>query len=197
MRAALFLCLCILIAACGPALAPAIAITPGAAQGPASGPRIEQPPVSPPAPPGTNLPVFACADAGGGKTGVANLVTARVGTQPGYERFVLQFDSAVPSYTVKRQSSAVFPVGATGQPITLSGSAGAMVRVHSATGANTFSGSIDISHPEYQILKEARQTEDFEGYVGWALGLSKLACMRVFTLTDPARLVVDFSTATS
>jgi hypothetical protein len=52
-------------------------------------------------------------------------------------------------------------------------------------------------HSEYQILKEARQTEDYEGYVGWALGLSKLACMRVFTLTDPARLIVDFTTATS
>ena len=197
MRAALVLCLSILIAACGTALAPAAAITPGAAQGPASGPRVEQPPVTPPTPPGTNLPAFACSDASGGKTGVANLVAARVGTQPGYERFVLQFDSAIPSYTVKRQASAVFPVGATGQPITLSGTAGVVVRVHSATGANTFSGSIDIVHSEYQVLKEARQTEDFEGYVGWALGLSKAACVRAFTLTDPARLVVDFSTATS
>jgi hypothetical protein len=185
------------MAACGSPLAPTAAITPGVAQGPASGPRIEQPPVTPPTPPGTNLPAFACSDASGGKTGVANLSTARVGTQPGYERFVLQFDSAVPSYTAKRQSTAVFPVGATGQPITLNGSAGVMVRVHSATGANTFSGSIDMVHSEYQILKEARQTEDYEGYVGWALGLSKLACMRVFTLTDPARLIVDFTTATS
>ena len=197
MRASLFLCLCLVIVACGPANAPAVVITPGAAQGPASGPRIEQPPISPPAPPGTNLPAFACADASGGKTGVANVVTARVGAQPGYERFVLQFDSPVPSYTAKRQSSPVFPAGATGQPVTLGGSAGVLVRVNSATGANTFSGSTDITHPEYQILKEARQTEDFEGYVGWGLGLSKLACMRVFTLTDPARLVVDFSTATS
>jgi hypothetical protein len=197
MRATLILCLTILIAACGSPLPPAAAITPGVAQGPASGPRIEQPPVTPPTPPGTNLPAFACSDASGGKTGVANLAAARVGTQPGYERFVLQFDSAVPSYTAKRQASPVFPVGATGQPITLNGSAGVMVRVHSATGANTFSGSIDIVHSEYQVLKEARQTEDFEGYIGWALGLSKLACMRVFTLSDPARLVVDFTTATS
>ncbi|HLQ15298.1 MAG TPA: hypothetical protein VK256_05510 [Candidatus Eisenbacteria bacterium] len=197
MRATLVLCLTVLIAACGSPLPPATAIAPGVAQGPASGPRIEQPPVTPPTPPGTNLPAFACSDASGGKTGVASLAAARVGTQPGYERFVLQFDSAVPSYTAKRQASPVFPVGATGQPITLNGSAGVMVRVHSATGANTFSGSIDIVHSEYQVLKEARQTEDFEGYVGWALGLSKLACMRVFTLTDPARLVVDFTTATS
>ena len=197
MRATLILCLFILIAGCGPSLSPAAAITPGVAQGPASGPRIEQPPVPPPAPPGTNLPAFACSDSSGGKTGVANLVTARVATQVGYERFVLQFDSAVPSYTVKRQASSTFPVGATGQPITLSGTAGVMVRVTSATGANTFSGAIVITHPEYQVLKEARQTEDFEGHVGWALGLSRLACMRVFTLADPARLVVDFSTATS
>jgi hypothetical protein len=153
--------------------------------------------VAPPVPPGTNLPAFACGDASGGKTAVAGVVTARMGAQAGYERFVLQFDSVVPTYTVKRQASPTFTQGASGQPVTLSGTAGAVVRVHSATGASTFTGSTTILHPEYQVLKEARQTEDFEGYVAWGLGLSKLACMRTFTLTDPARLVVDFSTATS
>src|SRR5260370_37842512 len=108
MRATLVLCLSVLIVACGSPLPPAAAITPGVAQGPASGPRIEQPPVSPPVPPGTNLPAFACADASGGKTGVAGVVTARVGAQPGYERFVLQFDTAGPTYTVTRQAAAVF-----------------------------------------------------------------------------------------
>ena len=196
MRAILLVVL-ILVAACGPALAPAAEVSPQAAQGPASGPRVEQPPVTPPTAPGTNLPAFACADAGGGKTGVANVVTARVAPQAGYDRFVLQFDSAVPSYTVKRQNSPVFPSGASGQTLTLSGTAGALVRVHSATGANTFTGSTDISHGEYPIIKEARQTEDFEGYVSWGLGLGKAACLRTFTLTDPARLVVDFSTTAS
>jgi hypothetical protein len=196
VRAILLLVL-ILVAACGPALAPAADVSPQASQGPASGPRVEQPPVTPPTAPGTNLPAFACADAGGGKTGVANVVTARVAPQAGYDRFVLQFDSAVPTYTVKRQSSPVFPSGASGQTLTLSGTAGVLVRVHSATGANTFTGSTDISHGEYPIIKEARQTEDFEGYVSWGLGLGKAACLRTFTLTDPARLVVDFSTTAS
>lgn len=196
MRAILLLVL-ILVAACGPALAPAAEVTPQASQGPASGPRVEQPPVTPPTAPGTNLPAFACADAGGGKTGVANVVTARVAPQAGYDRFVLEFDSAVPTYTVKRQSSPVFSSGASGQTLTLSGTAGALVRVHSATGANTFTGSTDISHGEYPIIKEARQTEDFEGYVSWGLGLGRAACLRTFTLTDPARLVVDFSTTAS
>jgi hypothetical protein len=66
--------------------------------------------------------------------------------------------------------------------------------VHSATGATSFTGPTDFQHPEYQVLKEARQTEDFEGYVSWGLGLSQPACMRTFTLVDPPRLVVDFVT---
>jgi hypothetical protein len=197
MRAALVLCLSVLITACGPTVAPTAESTPGTPHGPASAPRIEQPPVAPPTAPGTNLPAFACSDASGGKTGVANVTAARVGQQAGFDRFVLQFDSAVPSYSVKRQASPVFTLGGSGQPITLSGTSGALVRVHSATGANTFTGSTDLSHGEYQVLKEARQTEDFEGYVAWGLGLSKQACMRTFTLIDPPRLVVDFSTASS
>ena len=84
-----------------------------------------------------------------------------------------------------------------GQTVTLSGTAGVLVRVHSATGANTFDGAKDLIHPEYQVLKEARQTEDFEGYVSWGLGLSKPTCIRAFTLSDPARLVVDLKITTS
>jgi hypothetical protein len=195
MKAAL-LPLLILMAACGPTLAPTAEVTP-ATQGVASAPRVEQPPVAPPTAPGTKLPAFACANAGGGKTGVAGVVAARVAPQNGYDRFVLQFDSMVPTYTVKRQPSPVFPSGAAGQTLTLSGTSGVLVRVFSASGANTFTGPTDISHGEYPIIKEARQTEDFEGYVTWGLGLGKAACLRTFTLTDPARLVVDFSTTAS
>jgi len=71
------------------------------------------------------------------------------------------------------------------------------VRVNSATGATTFTGSRDLVHNDFPVLKEARETEDFEGYVAWGLGLSKPTCMRVFTLSDPARLVVDLQTPSS
>jgi hypothetical protein len=158
----------------------------------ASGPRISPPPVTPPTPPDTNLPAFACADASGGKTGVANTITARVGEDQGYDRFVLQFDPIVPTYTVKRQANAVFTQGASGQSVTLAGKAGVLVTVHSAQGTTTFTGSTDVATPGYKVLLEARQTQDFEGYVSWGLGLSQAACMRVFTLDAPARLVVDF-----
>jgi hypothetical protein len=141
--------------------------------------------VSPPTPPTITLPGFACADSSGGKTGVANVTDVRVGPQTDYDRFVLQFDGPVPTYTAKRQASPTFKMSPSNQSITLSGTYGVLVTVHSATESG-YSGSTDI-------IKEARLTQDFEGSVSWALGLDHGACMRTFTLTGPSRLIVDFS----
>ena len=196
MRTSLALVLISIICACGPVEAPSAAVSPGGGGAPASGPRISAPPVSP-SPPGSNLPAFACADASGGKVGAANMIAARAAEQDGYDRFVLQMDSIVPSYTVTRQAKPVFNLGASGQTVTLSGTSGVLVSVFSATGNTTFTGSTDLIHPEFQVLKEARQVQDFEGHVQWGLGLAKPACMRVFTLSDPARLVVDLQIPTS
>ena len=194
MRAALVAWLCLVATACGTAAVPTAAQTPGPPQGSASATRIAQPPVTPPTAPGNSLPAFSCSDSGGGATSVANLTAARLDEQPGFDRFVLQFDLRVPSYTVKRQAKPVFSLGASGTSITLSGTAGVLVRVHSATGNGTFTGPTDITHTEYLVLREARQTEDFEGYLSWGLGLTHAACFRTFTLADPPRLVVDFNT---
>jgi len=186
------------LAACGPSFNPLAGTTPDDTNAPiASGPRIARPSVTPPTPPNIILPAFACADAKGGKTGAANVITARTGKQDGFDRFVLQFDGIVPTYTVTRQAKPVFNLGESGQTVTLSGTAGVLVRVNSATGATTFTGSRDLVHNDFPVLKEARETEDFEGYVAWGLGLSKPTCMRVFTLSDPARLVVDLQTPSS
>jgi hypothetical protein len=163
----------------------------------ASAPRITPPAVTPPIPPGTNVPAFACADASGGTAGIANETHVRVEAPFGYDRFVIEFDSNVPAYTVKRQNSPVFSVGSSGQTITLSGTAGVLVQIHTATGQNTYYGPIDFVHAEYLVLNEARLTGDFEGYLSWGLGLKTAACLRTFTVADPPRLVVDFTTASS
>ena len=198
MRPALIALVGLLLAGCSPAITPSSAVPPKSpAVSAASSPRITPPPVTPPTPPGNTLPDFVCADASGGKVGVANAIAARVGEDTGYDRFVLQFDSIIPTYTVKRQAKPVFPTGATGQTMTLNGAAGVLVTVHSATGASTFTGPTDIQHSDYKVLVEARQTEDFEGFYSWGLGLSHAACMRVFVLQDPARIVIDFQTSTS
>jgi hypothetical protein len=198
MRTAAALALCVILAGCGlggpTASATPVAVATSTPNQAASAPRITPPTVTPPTPPGTNLPAFKCADAAGGIAGSAGVTGARVAEQPGYDRFVLQFDTKVPAYTVKRQAKPIFKTGASGQSITLSGTVGVLVQIHTATQSGTYSGATDFTHAEFHVLNEARLTEDFEGYVSWGLGLSRSVCLRTFTLSNPARLVVDFTT---
>jgi len=42
-------------------------------------------------------------------------------------------------------------------------------------------------------LLEAAQYDDFEGYLGWGLGLQRKSCFRAFRLNGTARLVVGHS----
>ena len=146
-------------------------------------------------PAGENTLAFTCADASGGAPGNVHITDVRVSQEPGFDRFVIQFDGTVPAFTVKRQAKPVFSQGGSGQTITLSGTAGILVQLHTATQAGTYSGSTDFTQADFRVLKEARLTEDFEGYVGWGLGLGSAACMRVFAAkTSPSRLIVDFAT---
>ena len=201
MRVSVAVGLFVILAACvqvGPVGTPAANTnaSPSADSGSsaASAPRISPPPVTPPVAPGTNLPAFACADAAGGTTGAANVTAVRVSEPGAFDRFVLQFDAAVPKYTVKRQDKPTFPMGTS--RVTLSGTAGALVTVSSAAESASYTGSTDMSHAEFLVIKEARLTQDLGGSVSWALGLDHPACMRAFTLTNPSRLIVDFTTAT-
>lgn len=200
MRIAVALTLWLLMASCAlggaaPAITPVAGTTSTPTQA-ASRPRITPPAVTPPTPPGTNLPAFKCADITDGTAGTAKVTAVRVSEQAGagYDRFVLQFDSKVPQYTIKRQAKPTFKSGASGQTLTLSGTTGVLIQVHSASESGSYTGPSDFVHGEFAILKEARLTEDFEGYVSWGIGLNKPVCMRAFTLSGPARLVVDFST---
>ena len=198
MRIAFALGLCVILSACSltaalPSTTPVAGTTATPVQM-ASAPRITAPPVTPPAPPGTNLPAFKCAEATGGSVGVANLTGVRLAEQIGYDRLVLQFDSRVPSYTAKRQAKPIFKASGSGQSVTLNGAAGVLLQIHSSTAA-TYSGPTDITHSDFQVLVEAKVVEDFEGYLSWGLGLTRPACLRTFTLSNPPRLVIDFKTA--
>lgn len=178
--------------ACTASTSPAASVSAGTASSGRTGPLISPPPVTPPTPPGTNLPDFACKDTAGGSAGTAGVTAIRVDEHPTYDRFVLQFDSQVPVYSVKRQATPIFKQGASGQTITLSGTSGVLVTLHSTSQSANYSGPTDFPQADFAVLKEARLTQDFEGTVQWGLGLGSPACMRAFTLTDPARLVIDF-----
>jgi len=198
VRAAALAALVLVLAACSTTPAPAAAISQGPASNGRTGPVISPAPITPPTPPGDNTQAFTCADSSGGTPGTVRVTDIRVSQEPGFDRFVIQFDGTVPAFTVKRQAKPVFSQGASGQTITLSGTAGVLVQLHTATQAGTYSGPSDFTQAEFRVLKEAHLTEDFEGYVAWGLGLGSAACMRVFVAkTSPSRLIVDFATTSS
>jgi len=187
-----------LLTACSTASAPAASLSQGSASAGRTGPVISPPPVTPPTPPGDLAFTFKCADTKGGSAANVHITDVRVTQENGFDRFVIQFDGNVPTFTVKRQTKPVFTQGASGQTITLSGTTGVLVTLHTATGSGTYDGPTDFTQAGFRVLKEARLTQDFEGTVGWGLGLGATACMRVFLPSiSPSRLIIDFATTSS
>lgn len=140
--------------------------------------------------PPSGLPAFSCIESTGDGTGRAMVTKARAATASGYDRFVLEFDGAVPSYRVKQNASATFVEDASGKAVHLVGSSGVLITLRNSGSAASFNGPADVLYgwPE---LKESRQLGDFEGTVSWGLGLAQPRCFRAFTLTSPDRLVID------
>jgi hypothetical protein len=146
--------------------------------------------------PAQALPAFRCGTVSGGSSAgsTVHVTSVRVGHHPGYDRLVVQFaGSRVPHYTVTPKSSAVFWLDPSNKRVTLRGSAGLKVVLSPATGQGSYSGPSDIRTTFPQLL-EARALGDFEAVTSWGLGLRHSTCKRVFTLSAPARLVIDSHT---
>lgn len=163
------------------------------------GPPTASPGAVATATPDANLPAFSCNSFTGfvakattqAQPLVAYIDMVRFGTHSGYDRITIEFQNGAPNKVdVVTQSSAKFTQGASGQPVTLMGSAGILVTIHGADGHTAYKGPTDIK-PGYSVLLEARQVQDFEGTVQWGLGLSKSACYRAFFLANPQRFVID------
>jgi hypothetical protein len=143
-------------------------------------------------PAGAALPPFRCGTLTGGSTTVHSHITdVRVGRHATFDRFVVEFNTQrLPHYRITPKSSATFTRDPSGMPVTLLGSAGLKVVLHTATGVGTYHGAADF-RTGFPQLREARRIGDFEGYVTWALGLDHQSCKRVFRLSSPTRLVID------
>jgi hypothetical protein len=116
----------------------------------------------------------------------------RVGAHPGYDRFVLEFNGPVPSYTVTPQSDSRFTLAPKGETVTLEGTNGVLITVQHINWT-AYAGPTSL-RPEFTYLREARLIQNFEGVQQWGLGIAGVAAVRVFTLASPARLVVDVTT---
>lgn len=146
-------------------------------------------------PPDSTLPPFVCASVatlnGTQPPAVAFVDAVRTGTHSGYDRVTIEFKNGEPgSVEVDPKSGTTFISGASGQPIAVAGSAGLLVIIRGSDEHTNYTGPTDLK-PNYAVLLELRQVEDFEGTVQWGFGLAKSACYRVFFLTSPARLVID------
>jgi Sporulation and spore germination len=113
---------------------------------------------------------------------------------PPYDRVVVGLTSHAVRYQV-RYVPRVIQDGS-GNVIELRGDADLEVRIggaaaHDDNGQSTLPQSGYT--PDWRSLREARLVSDFEGYVSFGIGLFDRVDFKVFTLTGPDRLVIDFA----
>ncbi len=138
---------------------------------------------------------FACTDRSGGVAGSAATVTAvRIAHHDGYDRLVIGFatSNAMPQYQLTQQATSQFVRDASGQPVTLDGSAG--IRAVLRNADITAGAPTDLT-PQLPAIREVAQIGDFERVVSYGVGLATPSCFRVLELSGPTRLVIDVQTA--
>src|SRR5438067_13043219 len=141
-----------------------------------------------------DLPAFTCTDKSGGTGSAAGTVyDIRVAHHNGYDRLVIGFPTAnaMPQYQLNRQTTAHFVRDASGQPVTLQGSAGIRLVLRNS---DIVSGSPSDLKPNLPEIREVAQIGNFERVVSYGIGLATPACVRVLELSGPTRLVIDVQT---
>jgi hypothetical protein len=138
-----------------------------------------------------SLGPFSCTDRSGGVAGTAATVSSvRIAHHDGYDRLVIGFatSNAMPQYQLTQQATAHFVRDASGQPVTLDGSAGIRAVLRNA---DITPGAPTDLKPALPAIREAAQIGNFERVVSYGIGLATPACFRVLELSGPTRLVID------
>lgn len=137
---------------------------------------------------------FVQTDVQGGTVSESTVASVQLSRQDGFDRFVIEFDGGVPSYQVTRQANATFTRSPRGDQVTIEGTAGVLIVIHSITNWTSYTGPTAF-HPGFPCVREAVQIENFEGYQQWGLGIQGTPTLRVRALNSPSRLVVDVAVA--
>jgi len=152
-----------------------------------------------------STPATACPERTGGATAnQAQLTAIRIAHNPGFDRLVFEFAPStvpggvygMPPFRVAVASSLSGP---SGQPVPIEGSALFGVRFQNAStvdpnGTRTYTGPTSIKPTTTPLIKEVRLVEDFERVLVWGVGLQRLQCPTLLSLSGPVRLVLDFPT---
>ena len=146
--------------------------------------------------PSADLPGFACSPSTGlaATTPRATITDVRIGTHDGYDRVVFEFDSGIPTVTVAA-ALPPFYEDASGLPVVVIGSAFLRVTMTGASAVNpdgvvVYDGPNSFT-PGFPRLAHLVRGGDFEAVSTWYIGLNGGACLRVFALESPSRLVID------
>jgi hypothetical protein len=187
-------------AACSVALASACA-----SHGPA--PRVAA--TLSPKPPATGDPVHGASPSGppGGASAShapstatrpwrePKLTAIRMAGYGTYDRAVFQFANGVPRYRVSYVPAVV--QDAKGTQVPLPGRSFLRVTFHPATETGTLptgppqNTGPGVVSPYFPTLLQVSAAGDFEGHLSFGLGLSGRGGYRVYTLTNPGRVVID------
>lgn len=137
----------------------------------------------------------------GSGTGRGLLAEVRLGAHNGFDRVVFQFRDTLPGFHVRYVDPPIIQDGS-GEPIPVDGSAFVQVRMEPASGFDFDTGTPAYTGPDrisgasagLAVVREVVRSGDFEGVLGWVVGLGRRVGFQVTTLSGPSRLVVDFQT---
>jgi len=134
------------------------------------------------------LPIHAAAT-----TPRAQITDLTLGAHDSYDRIVFDFAAGIPEYTVEK---AVPPLtqDPSGLPMQVQGSSFLRIVLHGGTvqlpaGGQSYGGATSFT-PHFAKLSDLQSAGDFEAVASWYAGMSGDACVRVFTVSAPNRLVI-------
>jgi hypothetical protein len=139
--------------------------------------------------------VLALAATPAGAQSAPTLTDVRAGGHTGFDRVVFEFDGAVPEHRVGYVDQLV--QDGSGRPVAVAGAADLEV-VFRGANAHRQDGSPTISPRRFSTgltaVKEVVQAGDFEAVVTYGIGVDRKRPIKVSTLSNPSRLVIDVST---
>jgi hypothetical protein len=111
---------------------------------------------------------------------------------PNYDRVVFQFNGPIPPLRIEYVKQLLGD--GSGLPVDIAGRSILLVQftpaqAHDDTGQAT---APDDLKPKLPIVREIINTGDFEAVVTYGIGLSRKAELRILTLDNPNRVVIDF-----
>jgi hypothetical protein len=191
--------ICLLLIACSssgsPSASSSVAAT-ASGSGSAEASTSQDASVEPTAEPTDGLGEFACSFPveGVGTVERAQITDVRVGTHDGYDRVVFEFDSGIPQFTLDEATPPLI-ADPSGRELSVEGDAFWHLVMHGGThispdGDETYAGTRDFT-PDFPKLAELIEGGDFEAVSTWYFGLTEESCVRVLTLNNPSRLVID------